>query len=328
MTFDLRSAMELSRLSSRGVFGAALKDLEPSLPDLRIVTADVESSARVSEIRKSSPEKVINVGIAEQNMVGIAAGLASCGKTVFASSFAPFASMRCFEMLRTQVGYMNLNVKMVALMSGVANGTIGNSHYGLEDIALLRTIPNMTVLCPCDPFETWKATQAAALTNGPVYLRLTGVNGFAPVYKNDFDFQIGKGIVVSEGQDVALIATGTMVSECVRAARGLARSGITPTVVDMHTIKPLDTELLDKIFASHKLIVTVEEHFTIGGLGSAIAEYKADKPNTPRQLMIGIPNEFKHAGAYAYMQDQSGLTANRIAERLNAWVDDKSFLDK
>lgn len=316
MTFDLRSAMELSRLSSRGVFGAALKDLEPSLPDLRIVAADVESSARLGEIRQNAPEKVVNVGIAEQNMVGIASGMASCGKTVFVSSFAPFASMRCFEMLRTQVGYMNLNVKVVALMSGMGNGTIGNSHYGLEDIALLRTIPNMTVLCPCDPFETWKATQAAAKASGPVYLRLTGVNGFSPVYKNDFDFQIGRGIVVSEGKDVALIATGTMVSECVRAARGLSRSGITPTVVDMHTIKPLDTELLDGIFATHKLIVTVEEHFTIGGLGSAVAEYRADKPNAPRQVMLGIPNEFKHAGSYAYMLDQCGLTANKIAERV------------
>lgn len=316
MTFDLRSAMELSRLSSRGVFGAALKDLEPLMPDLRIVVADVESSARVGEIRQNAPGKVINVGIAEQNMVGVAAGLASCGKTVFVSSFAPFASMRCFEMLRTQVGYMNLNVKVAALMSGMGNGTIGNTHYGLEDIALMRTIPNMTVVCPCDPFETWKATQAAARMTGPVYLRLTGVNGFAPVYKTDFDFEIGRANIVLEGRDVALVATGTMVSECVRAARGLQRGGITPTVVDMHTVKPLDTALLDRLFATHKLIVTVEEHFTVGGLGSAIAEYKADKPNAPRQILLGIPNEFRHAGSYAYMLDQCGLTANKIAARI------------
>lgn len=314
MTFDMRSSMELSRLASRGVFGKALADLEPEMPDLRIVAADVETSARLQDIRATAPAKVINCGIAEQNMVGIAAGMASCGKTVFVTSFAPFASMRCFEMLRTQVGYMNLNVKVAALMSGMGNGTIGNTHYGLEDIALLRTIPNMTVISPCDPFETYKATQAAAKMQGPVYLRLTGVNGFAPVYKTDFDFQVGKGIVVSEGKDVALIATGTMVSECVRAARGLARQGITPTVVDMHTIKPLDTELLNRLFETHKLVITVEEHFTVGGLGSAIAEYKADKPNAPRQIMLGIPNEFKHAGSYAYMLDQCGLTANKIAE--------------
>ena len=313
MTFDMRSAIELSRLSSRGVFGEALKDIEPSMPDLRVVVADTEGFSSVSEFRHAAAEKVVNVGIAEQNMVGVAAGMASCGKTVFVSTYAPFTSMRCFEMVRTQVGYMNLNVKVAAQMSGFATGTLGNSHYGLEDIALMRTIPDMTVISPCDPFETYKATQAAARLEGPVYLRLTGVNGFAPVYKTDFDFQIGKANIVLPGKDVALIATGTMVSECVRAARGLARQGITPTVVDMHTVKPLDTEILDKLFADYKLIVTVEEHFTVGGLGSAIAEYKADKPNAPRQIMLGIPNEFKHAGSYAYMLDQCGLTANKIA---------------
>ena len=316
MTFDVRSAMELSRLSSRGVFGKALSDIEPEMPELMVVVADVASSARVEEIARIAPGKFVNVGIAEQDMVVIAAGLASCGKTVFASSFASFASMRCFEMLRTQVGYMNLNVKMVALMSGMANGTVGNTHYGLEDIALTRTIPNMTVLCPCDPFETYKATIAAAKHEGPVYVRLTGVNGFAPVYKSDFDFQIGRGIVVQEGEGVAFVATGTMVAECVRAARGLVRQGINSTVVDMHTIKPLDTGLLDRLFATHKLIVTVEEHFAIGGLGGAIAEYRADKPNAPRQIMIGVPNEFLKVGSYAFMLDKCGLSAPKIAAKV------------
>lgn len=312
----MRTAMELSRLASRGVFGKALSDLEPEMPELMVVVADVASSARVEPIAQNAPGKFVNVGIAEQNMVGMAAGLASCGKVVFTSSFASFASMRCFEMLRTQVGYMNLNVKMVALMSGMANGTVGNTHYGLEDIALMRTIPNMAVVCPCDPFETYKATMAAARHDGPVYLRLTGVNGFAPVYKADFDFQIGKGIVVQEGEGVAIVSTGTMVAECVRAARGLARQGVNPTVVDMHTVKPLDTELLDRLFATHGLIVTVEEHFTTGGLGGAVAEYKADKPNAPRQIMMGVPNEFQKVGSYSYMLDKCLLTAPRIAARI------------
>jgi len=317
MTFDMRTSMELSRLASRGVFGRALTDLEPGMPDLRVVVADVGSSARLSELAQHAPEKFINVGIAEQNMIGVAAGLASTGKTVFVSSFAPFASMRCFEMLRTQVGYMNLNVKVASLMSGMANGTVGNTHYGLEDIALMRTIPNMTVICPCDPFETYKATQAAAKMKGPVYLRLTGVNGFAPVYKDDFDFQIGKANVVLEGKDIALVATGTMVSECVRAARGLARQGITPTVVDMHTIKPIDTDCLDRLFAEYKLIVSVEEHFTIGGLGAAIAEYRADKRDAPPLKMLGIPNQFQKVGSYVYMLDLCGLTANKIAAKIS-----------
>ena len=316
MIFDLRYALELSRLAPAGVVGAALESFEPMMPDLKVVVADTMNFSSLSGFAAAAPDKLVNVGIAEQNMSGIAAGMASCGKTVFVSTYAPFATMRCFEMLRTQIGYMNLNVKILGQLSGLATGILGNSHYGLEDIALLRTIPNMTVICPCDPFETYKATQAAAKMQGPVYLRLTGVNGFAPVYKTDFDFQIGKGIVVSEGKDVALIATGSMVSECVRAARGLMRSGITPTIVDMHTIKPLDTELLDRLFATHKLVVTVEEHFAVGGLGSVIAEYKADKLNAPRQIMLGIPNEFKHAGAYSYMLDQCGLTANKIADKI------------
>ena len=316
MIFDLRSALELSRLAPVGVVGAALESLEPMMPDLKVVVADTMNFSSLSAFATVAPDKLVNVGIAEQNMAGIAAGMASCGKTVFVSTYAPFATMRCFEVLRTQIGYMNLNVKILGQLSGFATGILGNSHYGLEDIALLRTIPNMTVICPCDPFETYKATQAAAKMQGPVYLRLTGVNGFAPVYKTDFDFQIGKGIVVSEGKDVALIATGTMVSECVRAARGLARQGITPTIVDLHTIKPLDTELLDRLFSTHKLIMTVEEHFTVGGLGSAVAEYKADKPNAPRQILLGISNEFRHAGSYAYMLDQCGLTANKIADKI------------
>ena len=316
MNYDLRTAMELSRLSSRGVFGKALADIEPSMPDLRVVVADVASSARVEELAANAPEKFVNVGIAEQNMVGIAAGMAAAGKTVFVSSFAPFASMRCFEMLRTQVGYMNLDVKVAALVSGMAMGTVGNTHYGLEDIALLRTIPNLTVVCPCDPFETWKATQTAARHRGPVYLRLTGVNGFAPVYKTDFDFEIGKGIVVLEGTDVALVATGTMVSECVRAARGLSREGISATVVDMHTVKPLDTALLERLFVSHRLVATVEEHFLCGGLGSAVAEWKADRPSSPPLLRMGIPDAFPKAGAYAWVLDRCGLTASKIARRI------------
>ncbi len=320
MNFDMRSSLELSRLSSRGVFGKALTDVEPDIPELMVVVADVASSARVDGIKKNAPKKFVNVGIAEQNMIGVAAGLAAAGKTVFVSTFASFASMRGFEMLRSQVGYMNLNVKVVGLMSGMANGTTGNTHYGLEDIAITRTIPNMTVICPADGFETYKATIAAAMHKGPVYVRLTGVNGFTPVYTSDFDFTIGKANVVVEGKDVAVIATGTMVSECIRAARGLARSGISPTVVDMHTIKPLDTDILDKLFAEYKLIVTVEEHFMIGGLGSAVAEYKADKPSAPRQVMLGIPNRFEKVGSYAYMLDKCGLTAHKIAERIAAAV--------
>lgn len=316
MNFDLQTIQFLSRISSRGVFGEALADIESQYDNLRVVVADVMTSAKCERLYAQAPHKIINVGIAEQNMIGIAAGMAAEGMNVFAATFAPFASMRCFEMLRTQLGYMNLNVKVVGLLSGLSGGPFGNTHYGLEDLAITRTIPNMTVLSPADCVETYKAVEAAAEHNGPMYIRLTGVNGAPSVYKEDYNFEIGKGIVLKEGSDVAIIATGSMVYEALRASRGLVRSGISATVVDMHTIKPLDKVLLDKIFSSHKMIVTVEEHFAIGGLGSAVAEYKTKIKNAPVQVIIGIPDCFEKAGDYAYMLDKFGLTAPKIAEKI------------
>ena len=316
MIFDAQTVQNFSRISSRGVFGKALADLEPTMSDLRVLVADVTGSARLDDFAKNAPEKLINVGIAEQNMIGIAAGLASTGKTVFATTFAPFASMRCFEMLRTQLGYMNLNVKVVGLMSGLAGGVVGNTHYGLEDLAITRVIPNMTVLSPADGVETYKAVLAAAEMNGPCYIRLTGTNGAMPVYKDDYDFQIGKGIVLKEGTDVALIATGSMVSEAQRVARALTKSEISAGVIDMHTIKPLDTKLLDAVFANYKMIVTIEEHFAIGGLGSAVAEYKSGLKNSLPHLIIGIPDVFEKAGDYNYMLTTLGLTAPQISLKI------------
>ena len=274
------------------------------------------TSARLEKFREMKPLNVINVGIAEQNMIGIAAGLANEGNVVFTSSFAPFASLRCFEQIRNQLGYMNLNVKVVGILSGFSGGSVGNTHYGLEDLALMRTIPNMTVLSPADCTETVKAVQAAAEHVGPVYIRLTGVPGQPPVYKEDYEYKIGKAIVHSEGNDVAIIATGTMVYEALRASRALTKKEISATVVDMHTIKPLDTELLDKIFKTHKLIITVEEHSRIGGLGAAVAEFKAGYSNAPKQIIMGIPDEFLKAGDYTYMLNKCGLTAPNIVKTI------------
>lgn len=316
MIIDNNTALALSRLSSRGAFGEILKELEPQIDNLMVVVADVMTSARLVDFQKQASEKLVNVGIAEQNMIGIAAGLAAEGYNVFATTFAPFASMRCFEALRTQLGYMNLNVKVVGLLSGFSGGTFGNTHYGLEDLSITRTIPNMTVLSPADCVETIKAVEAAAKHVGPVYIRLTGVNGSPCVYKEDYDYVIGKGIVLSENceGDIALIATGTMVNEALRASRALKKDGISVTVVDMHTIKPLDTDLLDTLFAKHKLIFTIEEHSVIGGLGSAVAEYKATLQNTPKQIMLGIQDKFEKAGDHAYMLEKCGLSAPKIVE--------------
>lgn len=314
MIIDNEKAINLSRLGSRGAYGEALTEISTNNDNIIVVVADVVTSSRIEKLADIKPCNVINVGIAEQNMIGVAAGLANDGYTVFCSTFAPFASMRCFEQIRSQLGYMNLNVKVAGLLSGFSGGSVGNTHYGLEDLAIMRTIPNMTVLSPADCTETVKAVQAAAEHNGPVYIRLTGVPGQPPVYKEDFAYKIGKAIVHSEGTDVAIIATGTMVYEAIRASRALTKKEISTTVVDMHTIKPLDTELLDKIFKTHKLIVTVEEHSKIGGLGAAVAEYKAVFPDAPKQIIMGIPDEFLKAGSYTYMLGKCGLSAPNIVK--------------
>lgn len=316
--FNNANALAWSRLNSRKVFGTILEEIAPFHPELMVLAADVADSAGLTGFVQKYPNQFLNTGIAEQNMVGIAAGLALEGRCVFAASFAPFASMRCYEMLRSYLGYMKLNVKVVGLASGLSMGVGGNTHFGLEDASITRAIPNMTVISPADCTETVKAVLALTEHDGPAYLRLTGVGGNPIVYKEDYDFQIGKGIVLREGEDIALIAAGTMVYESIRAARILQKQGISCTVVDMHTIKPLDTDLLDRLFSSHKLVVTVEEHSVIGGLGSAVAEYKAGIPSAPKQLILGIPDAFGKAGDYPYLLEQYGLTAKGISEKVSS----------
>ncbi len=316
LNFDIKSIQDLCRLSSRGVYGKALADLTKKEDNIMAIVADVMTSSKLEQFYEKYPDKLVNVGIAEQNMISIAAGMASEGFNVFASTFAPFASMRCFEQIRTQVGYMNLNVKITGLLSGFSGGYFGNTHYGLEDIAIMRTIPNMTVLSPADCVETYKAVEALTHFQGPCYLRLTGVNGTPAVYKEDYNFEIGKSIIMKEGEDVAIIATGTMVHECLRVARALKRNDINPTVINMHTIKPLDKNMLKEVFNNYKLVVTVEEHFKIGGLGSAIAEYKSIFKNAPQHLIIGIEDKFEKAGDYNYMLNKCGLTAPQIADKI------------
>lgn len=316
MLIDTSFIQNLSRLGSRNVFGTALKEIEPSRQNLKAVVADVMTSAKLTEFYEQAPQKLINVGIAEQNMIGIAAGLACEGYNVFAATFAPFASMRCFEMIRSQLGYMNLNVKVVGLLSGLTGAYFGNTHYGLEDLALLRTVPGMTVLSPADGLETYKAVIAAADINGPCYIRLTGDRGMPVIYKEDFDYKIGKANLLAEGTDIAIIGTGSILNEAVRASRGLKKNGFSVTIVDMHTIKPLDTLLLDDILSNHRMIVTIEEHTVVGGLGSAVAEYKASKKNAPPLLMLGLPDVFPKAGSPNFILNKYGLTAPQIAEKI------------
>ena len=312
------NARQWSRLGSRGVFGQAILAVAEHHPEMMVISADLGNSSGLDRFKKTYPDQFLNVGIAEQNMIGVASGLAKEGFNVFATSFAPFITMRAAEQVRMNLGYMKMNVKAVAIGSGVSMAFLGNSHYGIEDAAVMRSIPNITVVCPADCAEIFKTVQAAVKFEGPMYIRLTGAVGNPPVYSEDYAFEIGKAVVLREPADVTFIATGSMVYESLEAAKLLEEKGIKAGVINMHTIKPLDASVIDLALKHSKLIVTVEEHSVIGGLGSAVAEYKAAKPHAPPQLILGLPDAFDVTGEYRYLLERHGLVASKISQSVVA----------
>ena len=311
-----KTARQWSRFGSRAVFGQAIFSLAETKNNLMVLSADLGSSSGLSRFKKAYPDKFLNVGISEQNMIGVAAGLAKEGSVVFVTSFAPFIAMRSSEQIRMNLGYMNLNVKAVAIGSGVAMAFLGNSHYGIEDASIMRSIPNLTVVSPADCGEIVQTVFAAAEYEGPVYIRLTGEVNNPVVYEEDYDFEIGKAITLRNGSDISIFANGTMVYESLEAAKILELESISATVVNMHTIKPLDTSVIDKAVKSTKLIVTVEEHSVIGGLGGSISEYKTTLSNAPPQLILGLPDKFGKIGEHRYLLEKYELTAMQIAHRI------------
>lgn len=304
-----------SRLGSCGAYGFAMSHLAEQKEDLIAVTADLCFYSGLDRFSKNYPEHFYNVGIAEQNMLGIAAGMASEGFNVFASTYATFAAARILDQVRVNMGYMKLPIKLVGLTAGLSVGILGTTHIGNEDIAAIRSIPNITVLSPADTTETVKAVLAAAETNQPMYIRLGGIMGSPLVYKDDYDFTLGKGIELKKGNDVSVIATGTMVAEALKASRLLEEQGISSSVIDIHTIKPIDGELIRACLDS-KLIVTVEEHSVIGGLGSAVAEEISLCRQKPPQLFIGLSDRYPHADTYDALIGEYGLTAESIAKKI------------
>ena len=305
-----------SRLGSRATYGQAILMLAEKLDNLMVLSADLGNSSGLDRFKATYPEKFLNIGIAEQNMIGVAAGLAKEGSVVFASSFAPFITMRAAEQVRMNMGYMDLNIKTVAIGSGVSMSFLGNSHFGLEDAAIMRSIPNMTVVSPADCAEIVKTVFAAADYPHPMYIRLTGAVGFPVVYEDDYDFQIGKAVEIKDGTDVSIVATGSMVYESLEAAKILKELGISISVLNMHTIKPLDTDALDKLISKGKTIFTIEEHSITGGLGSAVAEYVSSIPNSPIVNRIGLPDEFVITAEYQYILEKYGLVGSHIANTI------------
>ena len=303
-----------SRIGSRATFGMVAVELGGQIDDLIILSGDTSTSAGLQRFKSTYPDKFLDVGISEQNMIGIAAGLASEGNTVFTTTFAPFQTMRCCEQIKVNLGYMNHKVCMVGLASGVVLGTLGYTHCCIEDVAIMRSIPGITVISPADCCETVKATIASVHYKESVYIRLTGGTKNPSVYKEDYDFEIGTAVTLREGGEITIIASGTMVYVSLIAADLLMEKGISSTVVNMHTIKPIDSSAIKKANDSSKLIVTVEEHSIIGGLGAAVAERKTTLKNSPPQLMIGLPDQYDQGGDYHDILERHGLTSLKISE--------------
>ena len=302
----------MTKLAQRNYYGKALAKLAETNPDVVVLDADLAGSTKTSEFRKVAPERFVEVGIAEQDMIGVAAGLAASGKTVFASTFAVFASGRCWEQIRLAMAYPRLNVKVVSTHCGISVGPDGASHQALEDLAIMRAIPNMTVISPADAYEAYAATLAIADYNGPVYMRL-GRADMPVIFDEDVKFEIGKARLLRSGLDVTLIGTGQMVSLCLDAAEALEKEGISADVIDMSTIKPLDIDAIYESVTKTGCVVTAEEHSVIGGLGSAVSEFLSE--NFPCPLTrIGTRDTFGESGEPDELFKKYGLTAEDIIE--------------
>lgn len=319
MEYNAKNSKRWAIVGQRPTFGLALYEFAKENPNILAVVADVTNSAGLGRMKADLPEQVINTGIAEQNMMGIATGLASEGYTVFTSSFAPFQAMRCLEQIRVNQGYMGQRLVMVGLASGVAYGELGFTHCTLEDMSLLRSIPNVAVVTPADAMEVVKIVEATINYKDSVYIRLMDKTNIPIVYEDDYDFAIGKAVPLIESGEVALLANGPVVYYALQAAKRFTEeTGKTVAVYDMHTVKPIDTELLDKLANQAKAIITVEEHYMIGGLGSAVSEYYSDKPNRLPVYKLGFPDVYPHGASHETLLKDFGLDADGIYNKIKS----------
>ena len=310
---------EVKKIATRDSYGNALAELGKEYDNLVVLDADLSGATKTAVFKKAFPERHINCGIAEGNMMAVAAGLATTGKVPFASSFAMFAAGRAFEQVRNSVGYPHLNVKIGATHAGISVGEDGATHQCNEDIALMRTIPGMVILNPSDDVEAKAAVRAAYEHEGPVYLRFGRLA--VPVIndKEDYKFEIGKGIVLREGKDVTIVATGLEVAESLEAAEMLAADGIEAKVINIHTIKPLDEALIIAAAKETGKVVTVEEHSVIGGLGSAVCDALSANAPTP-VLKIGMNDMYGESGPAKVLLEKYELDAKGIYKKIKAWL--------
>lgn len=300
-------------IATREAYGEALKELV-SNENIVVLDADLAKATKSIEFKKVAPERFFDMGISEADMIGTAAGLATCGKIPFATTFAMFGAGRAFEQIRNSIAYPNLNVKIAVTHAGITVGEDGGSHQAIEDISLMRSIPNMVVINPADAIEAKKAVHAAVEYYGPIYIRF-GRSATPVIHNEDYEFKIGNGEVLREGKDVLIVATGIMVSKSLEAAEILSKENIEATVVNISTIKPLDTDLIVSLANKIGKVVTAEEHSIIGGLGSAVAEVLSEQCPT-KLKRIGISDVFGQSGTPEALLEYYGLTVNKIVEEV------------
>ena len=304
-----------SRTGQAGAFGIAALALPEINENIVFLSADLGVHSGLERFMQQYPDRFYNMGIAEQNMIGVAAGMANEGMQLFATTFAAFASSRCMDQVSVCMGYMQQGIKLIGMTSGLSAGALGATHTCTRDVATMRAVPNITILSPADGLETIKATLALATYDGPVYMRLAGGWSAPIVYRDDYKFDIGKMIKLREGDDITIFATGPMVYNSLKAAESLESENLSVGVINVHTIKPLDTDAIMDTIKS-KLIVTIEEHSVVGGLGSAISEHLAQLRDAPPQLILGIPDECPKAGEYQWLLEQLGLTPEIIKQQI------------
>ena len=317
MSLTKAKVRSFSRLGQRATFfGVAMPEIADQKDDMCVITADLAQLSNLTRFADEHPDKFLNVGIAEQNMIGIASGLAMEGTLVYATTYASFIAVRDLEHVRQHLSNLKLNVKLIGTAAGVVAARSGVAHWASEDVSFIRSLPNMVVMSAADSLEAYHMAFFSAEYEGPMYIRLNGVPNSPMVYDENYTFEPFKIDVIKEGRDVAIIGTGLMVNEALEASKLLEAEEISCTVANMHTVKPIDKETLEKLFRNHKMIATVEEHNVIGGIGSAVAEYKATLNNTPKQLFFGFPDSFTEAGTSQYIWEKFGITASQIAERI------------
>ncbi len=308
----------MAKVATREAYGKALAELIQKDDKIFVLDADLSKSTKTSDAQAVKPERHFNMGIAEANMMGVAAGIASGGNTVFVSSFAMFAAGRAFEQVRNSICYPKLNVKICATHAGITLGEDGASHQSVEDIALMRSIPNMKVFQPCDEIETKQIIEAVSKIDGPVFVRL-GRSGVETVNDENYRFEIGKGHIMSPGKDYAILATGVLVQQALLAKEILKEDGLDLTVVNMASIKPIDVDMIIELAKTHKAIITAEEHNIYGGFGSAVAEVVVQHHPLP-MCIIGIEDTFGESGTPDALLEKYGLSANHVADKIKAFI--------